>query len=113
MKEYIKERVLEAAEIILKGNTIRGAAKLCHISKSTLHADISKRLPKIDPELYKKVREVLDHNWKMKHIRGGRASARRFRNIEFKKKMIKELSKGQTFDHLEGSMREITVKRVM
>ncbi len=82
MKEYIIERVLDIAEhILLTGDTVRGSGKKFNVSKSTVHKDISDRLFEIDPELYEKVRLVVDINLAERHIRGGMATKAKYENI--------------------------------
>lgn len=57
-------------------STIREAVKKCNVSigKSALHRYIKEVLPRENPKLYKKVREVLDKNLRERHIRGGIAT---------------------------------------
>lgn len=65
MKEYIEERVLETSNYIVENNsTVRQCARQFGISKSTVHKDVSERLPQINQRLAIKVREVLDKNKK-------------------------------------------------
>jgi len=48
LKDYIEERVLEVAKYIIDSkSTIRRTAKQFGVSKSTIHKDITERLPKI------------------------------------------------------------------
>ena len=57
------ERAVELGQYIIKtGATVRAAARIFHISKSTVHKDISERLKKIDPPLYRKVKKIMDKN---------------------------------------------------
>ncbi|MCX7951886.1 MAG: sporulation transcriptional regulator SpoIIID, partial [Clostridiales bacterium] len=52
MKDYIEERVLEVAKYIIESRaTIRKTAKMFGVSKSTVHKDITERLPKINPQI--------------------------------------------------------------
>ena len=75
MKDYIEKRVLEAAEYIAEtGATVRKTAKQINVSKSTVHKDVSERLPEIDPSLFKEVRKILDINLSERHLRGGMAT---------------------------------------
>ncbi len=60
------------------GCTVRQCAVKYKISKSTVHTDITKKLPLIDKELYEKVRKVLDNNKSERHIRGGLATKRKY-----------------------------------
>ena len=51
MKDYIEERVLEVAQYIIDSKaTIRKTAKVFGVSKSTIHKDMTERLPKINPD---------------------------------------------------------------
>lgn len=73
--DRIKERVLMLANYIADSNaTVRQAAKLYGISKSTVHKDVTERLEEFDQTLYGKVREVLDINKSERHLRGGMAT---------------------------------------
>lgn len=75
MQDYIEERTLETAEMIIDYNmTVRRAAKFIGVSKSTVHKDVTERLPKINPTLAKQVKEVLEKNKSERHIRGGIAT---------------------------------------
>lgn len=72
MKEYIELRTLQIAEYILKTKaTIRETSSVFCISKSTVHKDVSQRLPRIDYEKYLRVKKILDFNLSERHIRGG------------------------------------------
>lgn len=79
MKEYIEERAVEAARYIVERKaTVRQTAKEMGISKSTVHKDVTERLPKINPSLAAKAREVLDVNKSERHIRGGMATKEKY-----------------------------------
>ncbi len=74
-KKFIEERSVNLAHYIIDSkDTVRGAAKLFGISKSTVHKDVTERLEKINPLLAKEVREILDENKAERHIRGGMAT---------------------------------------
>ena len=80
MKYLPEDRAGELAEyIIATGATVRQTARRFGISKSTVHTDITVRLMKSEPDLYEKVRAVLDINKEERHIRGGEATRRKFR----------------------------------
>ena len=49
------------------------------ISKSTVHKDISERLPQFNRVLYQQVKEVLEVNKAQRHIRGGIATRKKYR----------------------------------
>ncbi len=80
MKDYIEERVLEVAKYIIDSKaTIRKTARLFGVSKSTVHKDITERLPKINPSVAKEAREILELNKAERHIRGGRATKLKYK----------------------------------
>ena len=45
----------------------------------TVHKDLTERLPRLDPVLYKQVRQLLDINKAERHIRGGLATRRKYK----------------------------------
>ncbi len=80
MEDTIKERVFQLAVYLIEnGATVRAAAKHFGISKSTVHKDLSQRLPHYNRALYVQVRQVLDKNKAQRHIRGGYATQRKYR----------------------------------
>ena len=80
MTQTLEKRACELAVYIIEtGATVRAAAKEFHISKSTVHKDLQQRLQKHNPELYGKVRKVLDLNKQERHIRGGMATRRKYK----------------------------------
>ena len=79
MKGIVEQRAIELAEYIVKNKTtVRAAAKKFGVSKSTVHIDVSERLKKLNPALYKDVRKILDKNKAERHIRGGMATKQKF-----------------------------------
>ena len=70
-----------ALYIIENRTTVRAAAKKFCVSKSTVHKDISQRLPQFNRGLYLQAREVLDINKAQRHIRGGIATRRKYRGV--------------------------------
>ena len=75
MRGEIEERAILLADFILTNkSTVRCAAKNFGISKSTVHKDISQRLVKINPSLYKEVKQIMDLNKSERHLRGGKAT---------------------------------------
>ena len=81
MKGAVEERAVELGEYIIENNaTVRAAAKKFHISKSTVHKDVSDRLRVVNPQLYHQVRGVLDINKAQRHIRGGIATREKYRH---------------------------------
>lgn len=83
MRDYIWRRVLEAGRYIARtGATVRDTAGVFGVSKSTVHKDVSDRLPQIDTNLARKVRRVLERNKAERHIRGGEATRRKYATRE-------------------------------
>ena len=75
MIDTIEQRACELAVYIIEtGATVRTAARHFGISKSTVHKDLSQRLPRCNRALYRQVRQVLDKNKAQRHIRGGMAT---------------------------------------
>ena len=61
------------------GQTVRSAAAVFGISKSTVHKDVTERLKAVNKPLYRKVRRVLDENKAQRHLRGGEATKRKYK----------------------------------
>ncbi len=79
MRGYIWRRVLDVSTYIADtGCTVRDAARKFAVSKSTVHKDVSERLPQIDARLAGRVRRILDHNKAERHIRGGEATRKKY-----------------------------------
>ena len=68
-----------ALYIIETRTTVRAAAAKFGISKSTVHKDLSQRLPTFNRTLYLQVKEILDQNKAERHIRGGIATRRKYK----------------------------------
>ena len=80
MPERIEKRACELAVYLIEtGATVRAAARHFGISKSTVHKDLSSRLPRINARLYDQVRKILDLNKQERHIRGGLATRRKYK----------------------------------
>ena len=80
MSATLEQRACELAVYMIEtGASVRSAAKHFQISKSTVHKDLSQRLPKYDQSLYIQVRKILDQNKLERHIRGGLATRRKYR----------------------------------
>lgn len=79
MKGNIEERACAlACYIIEHRTTVRAAAKVFGVSKSTVHKDLSERLPGFNRPLYLQVKAVLDENKAERHIRGGIATRQKY-----------------------------------
>ena len=64
--------------VVETGDTVRGAARIFNISKSTAHKDLTVKLKYESPALYKEVTKVLDRNKSERHIRGGLATKEKY-----------------------------------
>ncbi|MBQ1187209.1 MAG: sporulation transcriptional regulator SpoIIID [Clostridia bacterium] len=79
MKEMFSSRAVLLGEYIIDtGATVRAAAKVFKISKSTVHKDITVKLKYEEPALYLLVRDVLEKNKQERHIRGGLATREKY-----------------------------------
>ena len=76
----MEERAERLAQYIIENRTtVRAAAQKFGISKSTVHKDLSERLPQFNRVLYQQVKEVLEVNKAQRHIRGGIATRKKYR----------------------------------
>ena len=83
MTDTIEQRACQLAVYIIEtGATVRAAAQKFGISKSTVHKDLSQRLPQCNKRLYLQVRQVLDTNKAQRHIRGGIATKQKYEQIK-------------------------------
>ncbi|MGI6037441.1 MAG: sporulation transcriptional regulator SpoIIID [Limnochordia bacterium] len=83
MRDYIRRRVIDIGHYIVNTRaTVRQAAVVFGVSKSTVHKDVTERLPGVNTELASRVKKVLDANKAERHIRGGEATRRKYRRRE-------------------------------
>ena len=76
----MEQRARELALYLIENRTtVRAAAKKFGVSKSTVHKDLSERLPKFNHTLYVQVKEVLEVNKAQRHIRGGIATRKKYK----------------------------------
>jgi len=79
---FLQERAKQLGTYIAQtGATVRQTAQFFAVSKSTVHADVTRRLRRIDRDLYEEVRAVLDENKRERHIRGGNATREKYRDL--------------------------------
>lgn len=79
-KESIEERACYLALYIIENQaTVRNAASKFGISKSTVHKDLSERLPLFNHSLYLQVKKILEQNKAERHIRGGIATRKKYK----------------------------------
>lgn len=79
MKGIVEERAAKLGEYIIESkSTVRKAAKIFGVSKSTVHKDVSERLKYVNPVLYREVKSILETNKAQRHIRGGMATKKKY-----------------------------------
>ena len=79
MTDSAEERALVLGQYIAEeGATVRAAAQKFGVSKSTVHKDVTGKLRRLNPALYRQVREILDRNKRERHIRGGMATKQKY-----------------------------------
>ena len=80
MNESMEDRARRLALYIIENRaTVRSAARKFGISKSTVHKDLSERLPQFDRGLYLQAKAVLEENKAQRHIRGGIATRKKYK----------------------------------
>ena len=78
----ISKRVLDEAEYMIDTKkTIREIAKVFNVSKSTVHIDLNKRLKYINSNIYKEVKKILNYHLKIRHIRGGESTRKKYEKL--------------------------------
>ena len=83
MDNTVEERALTLGGYIAEeGATVRQAAQKFGVSKSTVHKDVTGRLRRLDPSLYRQVRVILDQNKSERHLRGGLATKEKYRHLK-------------------------------
>ena len=76
----MEQRARELAQYLIENRTtVRAAAKQFGISKSTVHKEISERLPLYNRSLGLQVKALLEENKAQRHIRGGLATRRKYK----------------------------------
>lgn len=71
---------MELAHYLIENRTtVRAAAKKFGVSKSTVHKDLSERLPLYDRPLYLQVKAIMEENKAQRHIRGGLATRKKYK----------------------------------
>ncbi len=84
----IEERAIMLGEYIVQtGATVRKAGERFGISKSTVHKDVKERLYFVAPSLFYKVQKILYVHLKTRHLLGGEATRKRYKNkkVEMKR----------------------------
>ena len=80
--ERLSQRAISLANNMIENkSTVRQAAKIFGVSKSTVHKDLTERLENIDSSLAIEVRKILDLNKSERHIRGGMATKEKYAHM--------------------------------
>lgn len=83
MNIKMKNRVLQEATRIKKTKeTIRELAKIYHVSKSTVHKDLTERLEQLNLTLKKEVEEILQQHTDERHVRGGESTRKKYAKLK-------------------------------
>lgn len=85
MRETQERAVILGEYILDTGATVRAAAKVFKVSKSTVHKDVTERLSHDNPQLYRQVKVILEKNKSERHIRGGMATKRKYKGDTYDK----------------------------
>ena len=79
LRDNMEKRACDLAVYIIENRaTIRAAAKQFGVSKSTVHKDLTERLLRVNRELYRQVKEILEVNKAERQIRGGEATRNKY-----------------------------------
>ena len=79
MHDYILQRVLEIGKYIVETRaTVRQVARNFGVSKSTVHKDVTERLPEVNRHLARQVKKILEINKAERHLRSGEATRRKY-----------------------------------
>ena len=75
-----RERCVVVGEYLVEHQTtVRAAALVFGISKSTVHKDVTQALKGVNKALYAEVQTLLDKNKQERHLRGGEATRNKYR----------------------------------
>ncbi|MDR0980001.1 MAG: sporulation transcriptional regulator SpoIIID [Candidatus Nomurabacteria bacterium] len=81
-KQELDDRCVKIGEYVADtGCTVREAAKEFDISKSTVHKDLTERLPKVKPQIANDAARRLLSNKRERHLRGGEATKRKWQEL--------------------------------
>ncbi len=81
-----KDRCVTLASYLVENKTtVRAVAAKFGISKSTVHKDITQNLKKINKPLYNEVMSVLEKNKQERHLRGGEATKKKYKQAQLYK----------------------------
>lgn len=79
MFDPLSQRCIALARFMLTHrSTVRQAARAFGMSKSSVHKELLRRLPTVDPDLADEVAALLRYNKSVRHLRGGEATRARY-----------------------------------
>ncbi len=82
MQDYIRRRVLDISSYILESRaTVRQAAAVFGVSKSTVHKDMTERLPGVNKKLAIQIKDILEFNKAERHLRGVEATRKKYQEM--------------------------------
>ena len=74
-----RERCVVLGEYLIeKQATVRSAAQMFGVSKSTVHKDVTQTLKNVNKGLYLEVQKLLQKNKQERHLRGGEATKQKY-----------------------------------
>ena len=74
-----RERCVVLGEYLIEHSaTVRTAAQVFGISKSTVHKDVTDRLRHVNHTLWQQVQKLLNKNKQERHLRGGEATRKKY-----------------------------------
>ncbi|HBK69837.1 MAG TPA: stage III sporulation protein D [Firmicutes bacterium] len=75
MDPKLMQRIIGFADYIITTNsTIRQTATVFGYSKTTVHKDLSQRLPSVDQVRFRQIQKIFRTHYMQKHIRGGEST---------------------------------------
>ena len=76
--DYYERSAILGQYILENSATVRETAAQFGVSKSTVHKDVTEKLRRDNPALYRSVKHVLDINKAERHLRGGEATRQKY-----------------------------------
>ena len=77
-----RERCVVLGEYLLEHQaTVRSAAQIFGISKSTVHKDVTQNLKSVNKALFLEVQGLLQKNKEERHLRGGEATRLKYSEL--------------------------------
>lgn len=74
-----RERCIVLGEYLIEHQaTVRSAARVFGVSKSTVHKDVTQTLQTVNKGLYAQVQKLLLRNKQERHLRGGEATKQKY-----------------------------------